>query len=201
LKKKTFYPPRPELSVDQALEPLIEKPPRRVRAIYREIKRRLGDVREHWYYMAHMPSILESRWKELKALLDSPLIPERTLWMIAYQVGLADGCPTCKANLRGVLVGLGLTEGQIGAIEKDIGGAGLDEATKQVLIYAAACAREPHAIEKETIDAFLKVGLSPMHILQVAAVTSYFKGVIQFQHSLALHQHEPPDRPSTAEPT
>ncbi|MDV3292957.1 MAG: hypothetical protein LYZ70_01645 [Nitrososphaerales archaeon] len=149
--------------------------------------RKAGMLSSFWIGLSSVPLVLDAYWHSFSNLLNSGTIPKQTKMLINYECALADGCPMCVGVDRASLVGMGMSNEAIEKLEKDIKGSGLDEQTRNILIYSYHVAKNPHDVDENFYSAF-KALLGDRRLIEVAGWVSTCSSILNITHSLRLHK-------------
>lgn len=87
----------------------------RVQAVFADIRATRGSdfVNNFWRYLAFDPPLLESVWRDVKALMATPtLLDPKTKEMLYVAVSIANACDYCIHSHTAAAKAQGMTEGE-----------------------------------------------------------------------------------------
>ena len=160
--------------------------PSRLEKLYSEIRSVFGLIPDFFQVLSPKVDQLEAIWGAYKTVVGKSGFPEKVRGMIRYEVAKADGCPLCRDGHKDLLRMYGLTGEEIFLLDREIRETRYDEKTKNLLIYSYAIAENPHQ-ERETIEAFMGLGLSREELLEVSMIVNLHRALLEIAHSLGIH--------------
>jgi AhpD family alkylhydroperoxidase len=90
-----------------------------VASIFQEIEKAFGMVPNLFKTYAHHPPLLQANWNKVKAVMMEGSLTQKVKQAIAVLVSRDNSCSYCVAAHTGALCALGVTDGEISAIEED----------------------------------------------------------------------------------
>jgi alkylhydroperoxidase family enzyme len=156
----------------------------RVKKAYDEIAAEYGIVPGYFLPLSAKPDMLDCVWRMYRETILSTSFDDRVRGLIRYQVAKADGCLKCRDGQKDLLMMHGLTDDEIQRLDQDVKSAGLDERLRNILIFSYSVAQNPKSIGEETISAFQMLGLSDEDLLQISAIVTLHKFLIDNMHAL-----------------
>ncbi|MEE8445403.1 MAG: carboxymuconolactone decarboxylase family protein [Alphaproteobacteria bacterium] len=168
------------------IEPADE--PDELRAVFDQLRRTRGRVPGMYRVLAHQPAILAAHRAYFNAALDTGLLPRGLKEMIAYTVARIRGSAYSSASHRAYALNHGVSEAQIGALDRG-DTAGFAPAARAALEFAQAMVDKAGAVPDTVFDA-LKAHYSTAEIVEIVALV----GIMELASSFGAVFGLEPDR-------
>lgn len=157
-----------------------------VAAIFAEIKRAFGMVPNLFRTAAQHPPLLIANWNKVKALMTQGQLPRKLKESIALVVSSDNSCNYCVAAHTGALKAIGVTQGEIDALETDLQKTSFTVKEKALLGFARKANKEPRNLTDQEFATLREAGATDAEIVEALGVMELFAGFNRFLDALQV---------------
>jgi len=157
-----------------------------VATIFQEIEGAFGRVPNLFSTYANHPPLLQANWNKVKAVMMEGSLRRKAKETIAVLVSRDNSCSYCVAAHTGALRAIGVTDGEIAAIEEDLDKADFSAKEKALINFARKANREPLRIPDEEFEALRRTGATAAEMVEALGVMELFTSFNKFLDSLEV---------------
>jgi len=157
-----------------------------MKEIFAEIEGAFGMVPNLFRTYAHHLPLLRANWNKVKAVMMEGSMSQKAKQTIAVLVSRDNSCTYCVAAHTAALRSLGVSEGEIQAIEEDLEKAESSGKEKALIAFARKANFSPHRISDEEFAAVRLTGATDAEIIEALGVMELFTSFNKFLDSLQV---------------
>lgn len=157
-----------------------------VRELFAEIEGAFGRVPNLFKAYANHPPLLRANWNKVKAVMSEGRLSQKTKQAIAVLVSKDNTCAYCVAAHTGALRSLGVSEGEIAAIEADLERADFSAKEKALIRFARKANAAPTRVPDEEFALVRAAGATDAEVVEALGVMELFTAFNKFLDSLQV---------------